>query len=199
MVKSRPIRSAVTPEYSSSPADRTKGYSASYELWGGGAPGTREVLELLKGSRVLLGASLWTHPPAPRQPDALGHKESSPCRPQVSSGPVEAWVPGGRAGELLMSGPLSPFPSLHCLVLVLPPAGGPPPQRHRLGGKPLCHRPASGCGCRCAAASRSSCTRSGGQVGRVQSGFPQGGSPKELQVTRGIPILSLFCISPGKY
>lgn len=96
MVKSRPIRSAATPEYSSSPVNRAKGCSASYELWGGGAtPGTHEVLELLEGSRVLLGTSLWTHPPARRQPDALGHKESSPCHPQLSSGPVGAWVPGG--------------------------------------------------------------------------------------------------------
>lgn len=115
---------------------------------------------------------LWTHPPAPRQPGALGHMDSFPCHPPASSGPGGAWVPGGRA---VVNTKSSVTPSCLASVLVLPPAGGPPPQMHRWGGRPLCRRPAGGCGCRHAAASRSSCTPSGGQVG-VHSGFLQGGS-----------------------
>lgn len=65
-----------------------------------------------------------------------------------------------------------------CRALVLPPAGGPLPQRHRLGGRPRCHRPAGVCGYRCAAALQSSCTPSGRQVGegwgrRRNQAFPR--------------------------
>lgn len=62
----------------------------------------------MRGSRVSEGFQkfcwhprLWTHPPARRQPDAWGRKDSCPCHPQAFDGPAGAWAPGRQRGVVL--------------------------------------------------------------------------------------------------
>lgn len=69
-----------------------------------------EVLEFLRGSKSSCwDPSLWTHPPARRQPDAWGHKDSCPCHPLAFEGPAGARVPGG--GETVPARPFLTLPT----------------------------------------------------------------------------------------
>ena len=77
---------------------------------------SREGLGTLQDARVSRGwcrfqelswgPSLWTHPPARRQPDAWGHKDSCLCHPPAFEGPAGAWAPGRQQG-VTSTGPSS--------------------------------------------------------------------------------------------
>lgn len=85
------------------------------EVWGD-PWGSREGLKTLRDARVSgggcgfqelsWGPSLWTHPPARRQPDAWGHTDSCPCHPPASEGPAGARAPGRQQG-VTRAGPAS--------------------------------------------------------------------------------------------
>lgn len=98
------------------------GWGTSGGSWGiseamGNPWDSREGLGTLQDARVSggwwcrfqelsWGPSLWTHPPARRQPDAWGHKDSCPCHPPAFEGPAGAWAPERQQG-VTSTGPSS--------------------------------------------------------------------------------------------